>query len=210
MPLMQVLLDPLFDPQIVRMVVESLFYDSVPRENVKNLRTMALHNVRSRAAFLRTLDAEEGKDGGRVQFGWHLAGSPAAAQAIQVEGIRCDDQHCARGRYGRGGYVATSAAKANAYADSEGMGGERHLFLVLALPGDNIVPGRRGARAECTAADLPSHPTEYCFVDQARLHCACRLDYLWVPTGRRAKVTSAGGHVRAWRAALPKAEAPMP
>jgi len=200
MQLMHVLLDPLFDPQAVRRVVEGLFYESVPRENVRHLRTMALHNMHFRELFLRTLHAEGGDDA-RVQFGWHLAGSLAAAEAIQIQGIRCDDQHCACGRYGRGGYVATSAAKANVYADSEGAGGERHLFLVLALPGDTIVQGRRGERAECTAADLPSHPTEYCFVDQARLYCACRLDYLWIPTGRRAKVTSAGGHVRAWRAA---------
>jgi len=126
----------------------------------------------------------------------------AAAAAIETCGIRCDDGHCACGRYGRGGYVATSAAKANAYADSDGAGGWRHLFLVLALPEEDVVKGERGVRPPCTAADLPSHPTEYCFVDEDRLHCVCRMDYQWAPTGRRHKIATSGGHTRAWRREL--------
>mmetsp|Transcript_47559 Transcript_47559/g.152810 ORF Transcript_47559/g.152810 Transcript_47559/m.152810 type:complete len:527 (+) Transcript_47559:91-1671(+) len=202
MQLMQLLLDPLRDPQTVRMVVESLLFDSMPRENVQYLRTTALHNLRSRSAFLLRL-REEGGDVARVRFGWHLAGSQAAAEAMAAGGIRCEEGHCACGRYGLGGYIATCATKANAYADSEGCGGERQLFLVLALPGSRIVRGERGTRPPCTAADSPSHPTEYCFVDGTRLHLVCRLDYQWVPTGRRLKTTTAGGHVRAWRNGAP-------
>jgi len=115
--------------------------------------------------------------------------------AITEEGICCDEARCACGRYGRGGYVALSAAKANAYADSGGAGGKRHLFMVLALPDEDVVQGERGIRPIRTAADLPSHPTEFCFVDAARLHCLCLLTYNWVPTGRRSKNRSKSARV---------------
>jgi len=173
--------------------------ESLPAENLQNIRPMALHSRRSRDEFLQRLE-EEGGDYSRIRFAWHLCGSAAAARAIQTEGIRCDEGHCMCGRYGRGGYVAMTAAKANAYGDSDS-DGDRHIFLVLAIPEDDVVRGERGTRPPRTAADLPSCPTEYCFVDQSRLHCICRVDYTWVPTGRRTKLFTAGGHVRAWRSA---------
>ena len=177
---------------------------SLPHENVQDLQISMLPNHASRDAFLETLlgDAGAGSSGlNRVRVTWHCAGGAAAADAIQVEGIRCsDDGRCARGRYGRGGYVASCAAKANAYAGSEGAGGQRHLFLVLALPEEELYKGERGQRASRTVADCPAHPTEYCFVDESRLLCVCRLDFHWVPTGRRPKVATAGNHAHAWRA----------
>jgi len=198
LPHVQQILGSTEGSEAVCATAESQLFESLPTENVQDLNLVALHCNQSREQFLNKR-RDEGNDASRIRTAWHLAGSAAAAQAIETGGIRCDDGHCACGRYGRGGYVATSAAKANAYADSDGNGGDRHLFLVLALPGDELVRGERGTRPPCTAADLPSHPTEYCFVDPSRLHCVCRLDYTWVPTGRRPKVTTAGGHCRAWR-----------
>merc|ERR1719204_2727714 len=84
------------DPVFVCKVAEDLFFDSLPRDNVDDLRLVALSNSRSRDMFMRTL-VEEGGDTSRV---------------------RCDEGHCVCGRYGRGGYVATSPSKANVYADS--------------------------------------------------------------------------------------------
>lgn len=199
------LLDPMNHQETVHMIAERLLFDSLPRENMKRVKATLLNNPRSLDRFVRLL-RREGVDASHVRFCWHLTGSAAAADAIQAGGIRCDGDQCLRGRYGPGGYVATCAAKANGYACSEGVGGERHLFLVLALPGDRVVRGTRGVRPPCTAADLPSHPTEFCFVDSARLHCACRFDYVWAPTGRRPKVKTAGDHARAWRHSLPCTE----
>lgn len=186
------------EAELIGGLAEKMFFESMPIDNVQDLRCEALDDARSRGAFMRVL-AEEGGDLSRIRMAWHLAGSSAAATAIATDGIRCDDGHCMCGRYGRGGYVATNAAKSNAYADSEVNGSVRHLFLVLALPEPQVLPGERGLRPRRTAADLPSHPTEYCFVDPERLHCVCRLTYSWVPTGRRSKVLTAGNHARAWR-----------
>mmetsp|Transcript_135052 Transcript_135052/g.269498 ORF Transcript_135052/g.269498 Transcript_135052/m.269498 type:complete len:799 (-) Transcript_135052:316-2712(-) len=197
----QIFLDPLQDPANASATAEELLFHDLPSENVQALNITVLQDQNSRSAFLAKLQDDGGKIS-RVRIAWHLAGGAAAAAAIETRGIRCDDGHCACGRYGRGGYVATSAAKANAYADSDGAGGWRHLFLVMALPEEDVVRGERGFRPPCTAADLPSHPTEYCFVDEARLHCVCRMDYQWAPTGRRPKVATSGGHTRAWRKEL--------
>lgn len=198
--ILQVFLDPSNNMLAMLRAAEGLMLESLPVENVENLRITGL--CAPNRSFLRILGTE-GSSRGRLQFAWHLAGSAEAADEIQAEGIRCDEHHCSCGRYGRGGYVATSAAKANAYADSEGSGGERYLFLVLALPGEEVALGKRGLRPSCTAADHSTHPTEFCFIDQSRLHCACRLDYCWVPSGRRMKEKTVGNHVRAWRATSP-------
>lgn len=196
--LVHVFLKPLDDSETLHTEVERLLFETLPPENVEVLKITPLHNARSRQLFLNLLH-EEGGNVSLVRLAWHLAGNAVAADAIQAEGIRCDTRHCTCGRYGRGGYVATSAAKANAYADSECDSGNRHLFLVLVLPEEEVARGKRGTRPLSTAVDYPGHPTEYCFVDDARLHCVCRVDYLWLPTGRREKVTTSGGHVRAWR-----------
>merc|ERR1712151_710224 len=121
-----------------------------------------------------------------------------AVESILADGIRCDEETCACGRYGKGGYVAVSAIKANAYADASYEGNEdplRRMFLVLALPDRKIVQGVRGERPIRTAADLPSNPTEYCFVDAARLHCTCMISYRWISTGRREKYATAGARI---------------
>jgi len=202
------LLDAAENPEVAQGVAEAMFLDSLPAENVQSLTVVPLQNDASKERFLNLIRFD-GSEFSRVRFAWHLAGSSAAAQSIETEGIRCDDGHCSCGRYGRGGYVATSAAKAHAYSDSDGNGGERHLFLVLILPEEELIKGERGTRPKSTAADLPSHPTEYCFVNPARLHCVCRLDYSWVPTGRRPKVATAGGHCRAWRSQLQRQPSPV-
>lgn len=196
--LVHVFLDQGNDADALQSAAEELLFESMPYENIKNLEVTCLRNDHSRHAFHSALAMEGGKVS-RVRLTWHLAGSAAAASAIQKEGISCDGDHCVCGRYGRGGYVATSAAKANAYADSECEDVKRHLFLVLALPEQDITRGESGTRPQSTVADFPNHPTEYCFVDGARLHCVCRLDYSWVPTGRRTKIVTAGGHCSAWR-----------
>lgn len=167
-------------------VVEELLFESLPQENVAELTIRALRNGRSKDRFLQAL-RDDGARWSRVRPAWHLAGSVEAVASIAEDGICCDESHCGCGRYGRGGYVALTAAKANAYA-SDGL---RQLFLVLVLP-DDAIQGERGTRPWCTAADLPSHPTEYCFVNPARLHCVCLVSYRWVSTGRREKVTTAG------------------
>eukprot|EP00747_Dinoflagellata_sp_TGD_P190638 gnl/TRDRNA2_/TRDRNA2_52719_c0_seq1.p1 gnl/TRDRNA2_/TRDRNA2_52719_c0~~gnl/TRDRNA2_/TRDRNA2_52719_c0_seq1.p1 ORF type:complete len:510 (-),score=67.21 gnl/TRDRNA2_/TRDRNA2_52719_c0_seq1:776-2305(-) len=181
----------------VRALAEGLLFESLPPENVADLRVTVLQGEQSRLRFLDTLASDGGHHAWpRVKTAWHLAGGRHAVSSILHNGIRCDEEHCACGRYGRGGYVALSAAKANAYADSCGEEGtRRHLFLVFALPEEEIVRGERGVRPPHTAADLPACPTEYCFVDSSRLHCACLLTYRWVPTGRREKVSSAGPRV---------------
>jgi len=196
--IVEVLLDWPVDAHFVERVAEDMLLETLPEDNVQDLRVTALENNASRSLFLRKL-AIEVNDFSRVAFAWHLAGSPIAAEAIQAHGIRCDEDACMCGRYGRGGYVAMSASKANAYSDTDVAGGQRSMFLVLILPEDEVVKGERGTRPSCTAADKPSHPTEYCFVDSSRLYCICRLDYTWLPTGRRAKLVTNGGHVRAWR-----------
>lgn len=178
----------------VQEVVTDLLMEDLPNDNVADLQVLPLENDRSKEQFLETLYSEGGRYS-RIRVTWHLACSAQAASAITREGIRCDEEHCACGRYGRGGYVALSAAKANAYADSAREGGQRALFLVLALPDEDVVVGERGTRPLRTAADLPSCPTEYCFVDGARLHCLCLLRYSWIPTGRREKVVSAGDRI---------------
>lgn len=201
---LKILLEPTADLQAATALVEELLFESLPAENVQGLRQHFLSDGPSKERFVDALQ-REGGDSGRVKLAWHLAGSATAAKAIETEGIRCDDGHCACGRYGRGGYLATSASKANAYADSACNGGERHVFFALVLPEEELLRGERGTRPVRTASDLPSHPTEYCFVDQARVHCVCRLDYSWVSTGRRSKKTTAGDHVRAWRSSSRKA-----
>jgi len=175
-------------------MVESLFFETIPRKNVESLEILPLRNERLRCRLLQTVQ----RDGGvwsRLRIAWHLPGGVNAAEAILHHGIQCDEEHCACGRYGLGGYVALSAAKANAYADSDGAGGCRQLFMVVALPEADIVKGERGIRPARTAADLPSHPTDLCFVDSARLYCTCLLRYNWVPTGRREKIATAGSRV---------------
>merc|ERR1711879_485457 len=67
--------------------------------------------------------------------------------------------------------------------------------MVLALPEGDVVKGERSLRPARTAADLPSHPTEYCFVDSSRLLCVYLITFTWVPTGRREKVVTAGARV---------------
>merc|ERR1712187_522245 len=71
----------------------------------------------------------------------------------------------------------------------------RNLFLVLTLPDEQLVVGEKGTRPSRTAADLPSHPTELCFVDSNRLYCGCLLKYSWLPTGRRQKVHAAAPRI---------------
>lgn len=167
-------------------LVEGLFFESMPRDNVTCLRVEQLRDEALKRRFLQAT-AAEGTRWSRTRVSWHLPGGPEAAATIVESGIRCDVEHCACGRYGRGGYVALSAAKANAYAGQEGEDGSRQLFLVLALPDEEVVQGEHGVRPVRTAADNPGYPTEYCFVDAGRLHCACLLTYKWVPTGRREK-----------------------
>jgi hypothetical protein len=190
-----------------RAFVEEQLFTSLPRENIANLEVQAVGSERSRRQFIETIQKDsasrsEGSSAAsllaactRVKTAWHLPGSDAAAASIIESGIRCDEDACACGRYGRGGYVALTAAKANAYADASGEGGTRKLFMVFALPDENVVKGERGVRPAQTAADLPSHPTEYCFVNPARLHCVYLITFTWVPTGRREKVVTAGARV---------------
>lgn len=166
-------------------LVEEMLFDSLPRQNVAEVEVKKLRNDRSSQMFLRAL-RDDGGRWPRVRVTWHLAGGSEAATAIMENGICCDEDHCVCGRYGHGGYVASTAAKANAYSDSCD---RRYLFLVLAIPGE-VVEGERGSRPATTAADLPSHPTEYCFVDSSRLHCVSLVTYRWIPTGRREKLTS--------------------
>jgi len=176
-----------------RDLCESIFFESMPRENVADLVVEQLSNVHSQQRFQEAVRNHGGWQ--RVRAAWHFPGSEKAIESILRDGIACDEEHCACGRYGRGGYVALSAAKAHAYADSFGQGGLRHVFLVLALPDVELVAGEKDTRPQRTAADLPSHPTELCFVDPARLHCACLLKYTWLPTGRRQKVYAAAPRV---------------
>lgn len=179
------------DNQIFHDVVEDMFFESLPPENVSSLTVRPLRNQQSMDSFLRVLQADGGR-WSRVRVTWHLAGGLEAAASIMRGGICCEEAHCSCGRYGKGGYVAVTAAKANAYVGCEG-DGLRHLFLVLSLPEEDVVQGERGTRPVRTAADLPNHPTEFCFVDGTRLHCAALLTYRWVPTERREKVVAARG-----------------
>jgi len=166
-------------------LVEDLVFESLPPENVADFTVQPLRNERSMQNFLQSLHLEGGR-WSKVRIVWHLAGGLEAANSISESGICCDEGHCACGRYGRGGYVALTAAKANAYAGGDN-GGIRKLFVVLSLPEDDVLQGERGTRPSRTAADHPNHPTEYCFVDSARLHCVCLITYRWVPTERRER-----------------------
>lgn len=173
----------------VRRTIEGLFFETLPRDNVHNMRISLLgEHAGSQQRFLRLLQA----DGGcwsRVRVGWHSTTSAEAAVGIEAEGIRCAKGQCSSGRYGLGGYVALTAAKANAYGtDSVGESIERHVFVVLALPDEDLVPGVRGQRPRCTAADSLDHPTELCFVEEARLHCVAHIRYSWLPTRRRMRL----------------------
>lgn len=188
------LLDGNVPNEEIQGIVEEFLFESIPRGNVIGLQVTQLRSEPLRRRFLQGVRADGGR-WSRARVAWHFPGSAPALSAIMEHGICCDEDHCACGRYGRGGYVALSAAKANAYAYSDGEGGTRHLFLVLAFPEEDVVQGERGLRPARTAADLPSHPTEYCFVDASRLYCACLLTYHWVPTGRREKVTTTGCRV---------------
>eukprot|EP00927_Polykrikos_kofoidii_P028684 TRINITY_DN24984_c0_g1_i1.p1 TRINITY_DN24984_c0_g1~~TRINITY_DN24984_c0_g1_i1.p1 ORF type:complete len:631 (+),score=99.90 TRINITY_DN24984_c0_g1_i1:31-1923(+) len=178
----------------LRSGAEELLFESLPRENVANLKSVILSQENSRRCFRSTVLSDGGR-WSKARVVWHLSGSSRAAAAIADNGICCDEDNCACGRYGRGGYVAVTAAKANAYADSDGEGGTRQLFMVVALPEDEVLQGERGIRPSRTVADLPSHPTEYCFVDPSRLHCVLLFTYNWIPTGRREKVATAGSRV---------------
>jgi hypothetical protein len=170
-------------------VIEGLLYASLPHENIADLEVQRLDNDPMRQRFRQSV-RDDGDRWSRVRATWHFPGGQAATEAIIAGGISCKEEHCSCGRYGQGGYVAVSAAKANAYANSAGEGGPRCLFLMLALPEENVVKGERGIRPERTAVDLISHPTEYCFVDSDRLYAAYLVKYRWVPTGRRQKVTT--------------------
>jgi len=171
------------DESQFQQLIEDLLFESLPRENVCNLTIKRLQHPSAKQRFRQTV-WEDGNKWSRVQATWHLAGNQEAAEAIAMEGIRCDEANCACGRYGLGGYVALSATKANAYADVQH--DVRHLFCVLALPDQHLEQGRRGVRPTCTAADLPGHPTELCFVDESRLYCAALVTYQWASTGRRS------------------------
>eukprot|EP00927_Polykrikos_kofoidii_P054356 TRINITY_DN48782_c0_g1_i1.p1 TRINITY_DN48782_c0_g1~~TRINITY_DN48782_c0_g1_i1.p1 ORF type:complete len:569 (+),score=78.88 TRINITY_DN48782_c0_g1_i1:132-1838(+) len=175
--------------------VADMFFQSLPRENVADLKILSIQEGSSRRAFLEVVAAGGEHQWSRVKIAWHL--SPLeAVSAILANGICCDEGSACRGRYGRGGYVALTAAKANAYYDKMGLpGGLRNMFLVLALPETDVVKGQRGERPVRTATDCTAVPTEYCFVDPTRLTCACLLTYRWVPTGRREKVATACARV---------------
>merc|ERR1712232_684749 len=189
-----------------RDLCESIFFESMPRENVADLVVEQLSNVKSQQRFQEAVRNHGGWQ--RVRAAWHFPGSEKAIESILCDGIACDEEHCACGRYGRGGYVALSAAKAHAYADRFGQGGPRHVFLVLALPDVELIVGEKDTRPQRTAADLPSHPTELCFVDPDRPHCACLLKYTWLPTGRRQKVYAAAPRVSHF--ATPQCDDPRP
>lgn len=173
-------------------IVTQQLFASLPRDNVVELSVQPVDNVSSQDRFYRCLQ-DDGASWPRVQVAWHLAGSREASEAIISEGLRCEEAHCKTGRYGRGGYVAVTAAKANAYADDSSGDGMRYLFLLLVLPEKDVLQGERNTRPERTAADLPSHPTEYCFVDSARVHTVCLIRYRWLRTRAR----------QAWRPQCP-------
>lgn len=185
----------LLDADEVTTLVEEAFFESLPRGNVADLTIEMIGDDAKRRLFQQRVRDDGHGAWGRVRVAWHMAGNAEAAASIAAGGIRCDEEHCACGRYGLGGYVALTAAKANAYADSLGKGGFRRVFLVLALPDDAPVLGEKGVRPERTATDCCSCPTEYCFVDPARLCCVCALTYRWVPTGQRRKSYAAGARV---------------
>jgi len=168
--------------QDIESIAERLLYNSMPRESVVNLSVARVGSRESREQFLRTLQCDGG-NWDNIAVTWHLAPSAAAAQAISRSGVRCEEEHCMCGRYRLGGYVALSAAKANAHPDISRNNDLRHMLLVLALPGPLVVQAERGIRPPCTAADNTQCPTEYCFIDPSRLYCACSLTYQWTPTG---------------------------
>merc|ERR1712046_570751 len=98
-----------------RKLAENLFLESLPRDNVGALEVDVLANENSRRRFQESLK-KRGNAWSKVRVTWHLPGSAQAASSIRENGISCDEDNCSCGRYGLGGYVALSAAKANAYA----------------------------------------------------------------------------------------------
>jgi len=97
-----------------------------------------------------------------------------SVEQILREGL--DPSTCSTGAYGKGAYVGTHAGVAHQYADPDASG-LRHMCIILVIVSDRFVKGRQGVMPPKTAVDRLVNPTQYCFVDDARLYISHLLTY---------------------------------
>lgn len=150
-------------------VIEELFFDSMPKEFVLIETVEQVINPRLLRRFLKCVQAEPGS----VEATFH--GTPAKfAECILRDGLLKDLNTTAA--YGRGAYVGAHAGVAHQYADPDA-NGLRCMCVVLASTGKQIRKGEMGKEQRVTAVDRLVNPTQYCFVDEARLLVSHLITY---------------------------------
>eukprot|EP00747_Dinoflagellata_sp_TGD_P101839 gnl/TRDRNA2_/TRDRNA2_168471_c2_seq1.p1 gnl/TRDRNA2_/TRDRNA2_168471_c2~~gnl/TRDRNA2_/TRDRNA2_168471_c2_seq1.p1 ORF type:complete len:898 (-),score=91.25 gnl/TRDRNA2_/TRDRNA2_168471_c2_seq1:115-2700(-) len=146
-----------------RLVVERLFFDSIPEKHIKILDVEQVIQPALLKQFCRQLVTdrvcvEAAFHGTRVEN----------LDAIVAQGLSTTS--CQTGAYGTGAYVGTHAGVAHQYADPD-ESGVRHMCLVLVVVGHHAIRGHQGEAPHHgeVAMDHLVNPTQYCFVDAEKL-----------------------------------------
>lgn len=152
-----------------RSAVEKAFFDSMPRRLVEIEAVEAVVNVKLLQEFLCRVVEEESS----VEATFHGT-RPEYVESIMQEGLLTDC--CSTSNYGLGAYVGTHAGIAHLYTDPD-VTGRRFMGVVLVVVGRTVVKGKRGRRHQTTSMDNLVNPTQYCFVDKARLLLSHMITY---------------------------------
>lgn len=152
-----------------RALVEQLFFESMPRQNViiDNIEHVVHEELLTR--FLHRVSLERAT----VEATFHGTKSDSA-EAIVEEGL--STSICSTGNYGFGAYVATNAGTAHQYADPDAQG-KRFMCIVLVVVGSKISKGEARKQASTTTTDRLVNPIQYCFVDEDRLLVSHLITY---------------------------------
>jgi len=158
-------------------IVERIFFDSMPDRCVVISSIEEVVRPVLLKRFLKQMAASQSS----IEVTFHGTRKEHVADILERGLV---PSLCTTGAYGRGAYVGTHAGVAHQYADPDACG-QRHMCVVLAVVGNQLVKGHEGEQATVTAADQVQNPTQYCFVDGARLFVSHVINYT---------VTNVGGY----------------
>jgi len=161
----------------VRVMIERLFYDSMPKQYV----IVDTVDVAINPPLLKRFLSRVAQERTSIEATFHGTRPEYAAEILR-EGLLVKE--CNTACYGLGAYVGTHAGVAHQYADPDSLG-NRFMYVVLVALGPRVVKGKQGVQAEVTAADRLINPTQYCFVEEDRLAVTHAIVYQNVNDVRR-------------------------